>query len=358
MTDDAPPVVVDECDQSGVICTVAGTGRAQFDGDGKAALETSFYFPIDIDFDADNRPVILDWNNFRIRRINDDGSIETIVGNGTEAAPIDGALARDTSLHHASDIAITSAGEMYVAGDHAPFVFRVGTDGLVFIVAGSGEYGYTGDGGPAREAAIGAPFGVALASDGGFYLADLDMNVVRHVDASGVITTAAGNGSPGYAGDGGPAVNAQLYSPTRVRMADDGNLYICDTDNNAIRRVDREGIITTVVGTGVFGYSGDGSPATQATLNSPYDMLILGDVMLIADTGNHVIRMVDADGVISTLIGTGVAGFSGDEGSAAEAQLDGPSSLVMDADGALWIGDTFNQRVRKVSDAMSLINAD
>lgn len=340
----------DPCDTAGVICTVAGTGMKLFDGDGRDALETSFYYPLDVEFDTSGRPLILDFNNLRVRRLNDDGTIETIMGLDFEAAPLDGAIASETPLHHASDIEMDDAGQLYVAGDHVAVVFIVGTDNRVHIVAGTDEFGYEGDGGPALEARMTAPFGVLPDSEGGFYISDADANVVRYVDPEGIIHTAAGDGMVGYAGDGGPATEAQLNTPSRMALDNAGRLYICDTNNHAIRRVEADGTIQTFAGTGEQGYAGDGGPATAAQLNTPYDLRFVpnGD-LYVADTGNNVIRRIDIDGVIETVIGTGQAGFAGDEADAKQCELNRPSGVNFSDDGAMWISDTFNNRVRRVS---------
>ncbi len=348
---------LDPCERPGVICTVVGTGFSLFDNDGRSALDTSLYAPLDVDFDLTGRPLILDWNNLRLRRINNDGTIETIMGNGFEAVPLEGALATDTTLHHASDVAVTSGGELYVAGFHAAFVFRVRIDGRVNIVAGRGDYGYDGDGGPAVQAALGSPFGVFPTSEGGLYFSDVDLHIVRFVDAGGSIMTVAGNGTRGYSGDGGPGVEAQLSGPTRVRLVSDGILLICDTNNNVIRRLDPNGTITTIAGTGESGFTGDGGPAIQATFTRPHDVKIGPDGSIyVADTGNHAIRRIDQSGNITTVVGTGVVGYSGDFGNARDCQLKNPSSITFDADGAMWISDTYNHRVRRVEDPASLID--
>lgn len=349
-----PPAV---CAGAGMICTMAGTGLSLFDGDGKAARHTSLYQPFDVVFDRDGNPLVLDWNNLRVRRIGGDGIVATIMGNDFEAAPVEGALAADTSLHHASDIELDSDGSLYVAGNHAPVVFRIGTDDRVRIVAGrEDESGYSGDGGPAREATLTAPFGVFPTGDGGFYLADSAAHVVRHVDPAGIIRTVAGTGpipgtrAGGYSGDGGPASAAQLNGPTRVRADGEGNLFICDTNNHAIRKVDPAGIITTLAGTGTAGFSGDGGPADRARLNTPYDLRLGPDgAVYVADSGNNVIRRIDPHGLITTVIGTGRAGFTGDEGHAISCQLRFPVGLELGPDGSLWISDTFNHRVRRVA---------
>jgi len=342
------------CSNAGVICTVAGTGQSAFNGDGKPALQTTFYYPFEVAFDLVDRPLILDFNNQRVRRLNTDGTIQTIMGKDFEAAPVDGALAVDTPLHHASDLQTDAAGNLYVAGDHVPYAFRVGTDSRVKILAGNGTPGNTGDGGPAVAAELTTPFGVEPNGDGGFYIVDVDAEVIRFVGADGSISTVAGNGTRGYAGDNGAATAAQLNSPTRARLDGNGNLYFCDTNDNVIRKIDKNGIVTTVAGNGVVGYSGDTGAATAAQFHTPYDLRLApnGD-LYIADTGNNVIRRVH-NGTVTTVVGIGVGGFAGDGNDAHTCKLNRPSGLNFDSDGSLWISDTFNGRVRRVAGFLSL----
>lgn len=350
------PIDDDGCNRPGVICTVAGTGLSLFDGDGKSALATSFYFPLDVVFDETGHPLILDWNNIRVRRINEFGLIETIMGTDFEGLPTNGARATETPLHHASDIEFDADMRLYVAGDHVPVVFRVETDDRVFVVAGGQELGYDGDGGPAVEAALSVPFGVVPDDMGGFYVSDSDAHVVRYVSADGIIQTVAGDGTRGYSGDAGPGTTAQLSGPSRMRWLSNGELLICDTENNVIRRLDMTGTITTFAGTGESGLSGDGGPATASTLTRPYDVQVGPDgAIYVADTGNNVIRRVDSSGTITTIVGTGVEGFAGDGAAAGQCRLNGPSSVTFDVDGSMWIGDTFNHRIRRVADAMALV---
>ena len=338
------------CDVPGTICTLAGTGLSLFDCDGKAALETSFYYPLDIEFDATGRTLILDFNNLRVRRLNDDGTIETIMGLDYEDTPIEGALATETPLHHASDIEMDHLGRLYVAGGHASVVFLVNTDNRVRIVAGNGDFGNDGDGGPALEARLSTPFGVLPDDRGGFYISDLDAHAVRYVDSNGIITTVAGNDTRGYSGDDGPGTEARLDSPTRMALDGAGRLYICDTGNHAIRRLDTDGTIHAFAGTGAPGYVGDGGPAVEAVLDTPYDLRFAPDgALYVADTGNNVIRRIDAGGIIETVVGTGEAGFQGDHGGAADCRLNRPSGINFATDGSMWIADTHNQRVRRVA---------
>ncbi len=351
-----PTAAVDRCATPGVICTVAGNGNSLFDGDGKPATETSLYFPFSITFDAQGRPLILDWNNLRLRRINADGRIQTIMGNDTEAFPVEGALAKDTSLHHSSDLCFDGAGRMYLAGHHIPIVFRVDLDQSVRTIAGTQTVGYSGDGGPALQAQMGVPYGIVARDDGSFLVSDSQFHVVRSVDAGGTIRTMAGTGTAGFSGDLGPASLAQLHEPRRLRLASDGSLYVCDSGNHVIRRIATDGIITTIAGIGAaLGYDGDGGLATEAHLDTPTDLRLApnGD-MYIADSGNNVIRRIDAEGIISTVVGTGDPGFRGDTRDASFAQMRSPYGITLADDGSLWIADTFNHRIRRIAGFLGL----
>ncbi len=337
------------CGTPGNICTVAGTGQALFNGDGKPATQTSLYYPLGVTFESAGTALLVDWNNLRIRRLQSDGTVITIMGKSYEDSPVDGALASDTALHHASDVVFDTLGQMYVAGDHAPVVFRVGLDNRVFIVAGNGDVGNSGDGGPARQATLSTPFGLAAIGDD-IYVTDIDAHVVRRIATDGTISTVAGNGTLGHGGDGPAATAIALGGPAGIDSDAAGNLYFAETKNHRVRRLNRDGSIVTVAGSGTRGFDGDNGPATDAKLNGPYDVRIGPDGLLyIADTGNSVIRRVRADGVIETIAGTGVSGFGGDSGSATAAQFDRPSGIAFAPDGALWIADTFNNRVRRLA---------
>jgi sugar lactone lactonase YvrE len=279
------------------------------------------------------------------------------MGQDFEAPPVNGALAVDTPLHHASDMKFGVDGNLYIAGDHVPLVFRVGTDDRVLILAGSGDSGYDGDGGPALEAKLTSPYGVLPTNGGAFYFTDIDAQVVRYVDTQGLIHTVAGTGVPGYFGDGGPGTAAQISGPARLQADADGNLFFCETRNHVVRRLDRTGTISTFAGTGERGYSGDNGPATAAQFNSPYDLRFApnGD-LYIADSGNSVIRRIDHNGIVTTVAGTSTAGFAGDGGQALGCRMNRPSGLAFDTDGSMWIADTFNQRVRRIAAFLNLVD--
>jgi len=236
---------------------------------------------------------------------------------------------------------------LYFIGEHR--VWRRESDGTLTVVAGTGEVGFDGDGGPATEAKLWTPTDVAFDSLGNMYIADTGNDRIRKVDSAGIITTYAGSGETGYGGDGGPATEAKLFSPTGVVVDPSGNLFIADRMNGRIRRVDPLGIITTYAGGGSYGSVGDGGLATEAWLNSPNDITLDSEGNLyIADTRNHRIRKVGTDGIINTVAGTGMGGFSGNGGAAVNAQIFSPYDVAVDREGNLYIADYENWRIRRV----------
>ena len=219
----------------------------------------------------------------------------------------------------------------------------------IITIAGTGSLGYSGDGAPATSAQFQGPWGIASDNTGNLYVADCNNHRVREIDTMGIIRTIAGNGIGGYSGDGGQATAAQLADAAGIAVDGSGNLYIADEDNNCIRKVNSSGIITTIAGNGAGGYFGDGGPATLAELYHPTSVCIdgLGNVY-IGDITNARIRKVDTSGIITTFAGNGIGGYSGDGGTATAAELWNPTSVTIDAYGNLLIGDAGNYRIRKV----------
>ncbi len=222
--------------------------------------------------------------------------------------------------------------------------------GFIFTVAGTGSAGYGGDGGPATAAQLSVPVNVSATPDGGYLVVEQGTNHIRRVDAAGTITTVAGNGAAGSGGDGGPATSASMNAPNAAVMTSGGDILIADSNNNRVRKVSPDGTITTVAGTGAAGFGGDGGPATAAQLSFPADVAVTADGgYLIADNDNNRIRKVSAAGTITTVAGNGTAGFSGDGGPATAAEINDPAGVAVEADGSFAIADLNNNRVRLVS---------
>ena len=342
-------------DAAGVITTVAGSGTEGYGGDGGPATAAQLRSPAGVALDGAGNLYIADRGNGRIRKVDAAGVITTVAGNGRSNSRGDGGPATAAQLHYPFDVAVDGAGNLYIATGQR--IRKVDAAGVITTVAGDGTWGFGGDGGPATGARLRILRGVAVDGAGNLYIADSSNNRIRKVDAAGVISTVAGNGGEGYSGDGGPATAAQLNSPTGVAPDGSGNLYIADRDNHRIRKVDAAGVITTVAGSGRFGgFGGDGGAATAAQLDDPRGVALDGAGNLyIADTDNHRIRKVDAAGVITTVAGNGTSGRGGDGGAATAAQLNDPSGVALDGAGNLYIADTDNHRIRKV-DAAGVIS--
>ncbi len=335
-------------DAAGTIATVAGTGEPGYSGDGGPATQAQLSQPDDVALDAAGNLYIADLGNHRIRRVDAAGTIATVAGTGDLG---DSGPALQARLDYPQEVAADAAGNLYIADGNNHRIRKVdAASGVITTVAGNGTRGYGGDGGPAAQAQLNEPIGVAVDGAGNLYIADHN-NRIRRVDAAGTIATVAGTGEYGYSGDGGPATQAQLHSPFGVAVDGAGNLYIAD-HNNRIRRVDAAGTIATVAGTGEYGYSGDGGPAAQAQLNEPIGVAVdAAGNLYIADLGNHRIRRVDAAGTIATVAGTGEYGYSGDGGPATQAQLSQPFGVALDEAGNLYIADLGNHRIRRVDAA-------
>ncbi len=337
------------------IQTAVGTGQKGDAGDGGPAREARLNQPFDLAFDAAGNLYFSDTGNHRIRRIDaKSGTIRTVAGDGTKGFGGDGGPAVRAQLDEPYGVVVDASGNLFFADRLNRRVRRVdGRTGTIETLAGDGSKTSSGDGGPARKAGLVEPNGVALDRDGKrLYIADVAGNRIRRVDlADGTISTFAGTGKNQHAGDGGPAPSASIAGARAVDLGPDGTVYILERQGNTLRAVDpTTNLIRTIAGRGTKGYSGDGGPAAEATFNGPKEMAIdpAGN-LLIVDTENHAIRRIDAaSGTIRTVAGCGRRGGSGDGASAVAAELDRPHGVAIGPDGAVWIGDTNNHRVRKV----------
>jgi YD repeat-containing protein len=275
--------------------------------------------------------------------------IDTVAGNGNYGFSGDGGPATAATLGGDNALAPALDGGLYIADAYNYRVRYVDTSGTIHTIAGTGDSGFSGDGGPAIAAQLGLPRGLAVGPDGSLYIADAANQRVRRIDGQGIITTIAGNGGYGSVGDGGPATDASLSGPSDVDVAPDGTVYIADTNANRIRRVSTNGIISTFAGNGTYGFSGDGGSAVAAQLSAPLSLAVAPDgSVYIADTANYSIRKVGTDGIISTVAGNGSFGFGGDGASALAARLNFPLAVDVAQDGTFYIADQYNARIRAV----------
>ena len=334
-------------DPSGTISTIAGTRQRRFSGDNGAATQARLHAPFGLATDNAGNLFIADYLNHRIRRVDPTGTISTIAGTGERGHSGDGGPAVAARLNFPDGLAVDSAGNLFIADSGNHSIRRVGPLGTITTIAGTGAWGFGGDNGPATQARLHAPSGLATDNTGNLFIADSGNDRIRRVDPSGTITTVAGTGETGFSGDGGPAVAARLNNPTGIAVDSASNLFIADSWNSRIRRVDPSGTITTVAGTGKVGFSGDGGPAVAARLGYPEGVALDGSGNLyVNDRLNQRIRRVDPSGTITTIAGTGKVGFSGDGGPAVQAQFDYPQDVAVDPLGNLYVADTDNNRIR------------
>jgi trimeric autotransporter adhesin len=336
----------------GVITRVAGTvGAAGSAGDDGPATDAQLNLPFGVAVTADGGFLIADFVNNEVRKVSAGGVITRVAGTGTAGSAGDGGPATDAQLFGPFAVAVTADGGFLIADSGNNMVRKVSAGGVITRVAGTGTAGSAGDDGPATDAQLNAPAGVAATANGGFLIVDQNNSLVRKVSADGLITRVAGTvGATGSAGDDGPATDAQLDGPTGVTVTADGGFLIADFFNNMVRKVSAGGVITRVAGTGATGSAGDDGLATDAQLNAPAAVAMTADGgFLIADFDNNIVRKGSAGGVITRVAGTGTAGSFGDDGPATGAQLSSPAAVAVTADGGFLIADTFNQVVRKVS---------
>ena len=334
---------------SGAPAALAGNGSTVKIVENADARLTALQGPMGVAVDSSGQIYIAEERTSRVRRVSAGGLIQTVAGGGlpTGASNGDGGPATQARLVDPVAVAWDPVAGLRVVDYLGNRVRGLLPNGNIYTVAGDGEPGFRGDLGPASQARINRPRGAAFDLDGNLYVADSFNHRIRKIGASGLVTTVAGSGVRGYLGDGGRATEAHLNAPQGVAVDSAGQIYIADSGNHAIRRVSPDGIISTVAGTGIRGYAGDGVPAALAALNSPAAVAVDADgLLLVADTFNHRVRRVTAAGSIETIAGDGTAGYWGDDGPAALAQLNSPAGLAVDAAGRVYVADLDNNRVR------------
>ena len=340
---------------AGIVTTAVGTGQQGDSGDDGPAILAQLNQPFGVCVDARGNAFFADTFNHRIRKIDrQTGVITTVAGTGKKGFSGDGGPAREAMLDEPYGVAVDDAGNLYFADRLNRRVRRVDArTGHIATIAGTGQATSSGDGGPATLASMVEPNGLAVDRDGrNLYIADVAGHRIRKVDLPrGQISTFSGTGKPRHDGDHGPAARASIWGARAVALGSDGTVYILEREGNRLRAVDpRTGSITTIAGTGIKGYSGDGGPAVNATFNGPKELAVdrRGNLWIV-DTENHAIRLVEAGtGLIRTVAGTGRAGGDGDGGPAIRARLDRPHGVAVALDGSIWIGDTNNHRIRLV----------
>ncbi len=345
--------------QASKITTVAGTGVEGYAGDNGAATSATLKAPRGLALDSAGDLIIADPGCHCIRKVYATGTIVTFAGNGMAGRSGDNGAATVATLNSPVGVGVDGADNVYVVDMDNHTVRTVTPGGRISAFAGIGSPGFRGDGLSGLSVQFNYPQGLVVDVAGNVHIADTDNQRIRRSASSGYTSTKAGNGTAGYGGDGGAPTSAMLNSPKGVVLDSSGNLYIADAGNHVIRKISA-GVISTIAGTGKAGFGGDSGAATAAQLNNPSAIAIdRKNNIYIADTGNHRVRKVDAvTGVITTIAGTGTAGFNGDGGAATDAQLNGPLGVLADSAGSIYISDTGNHRVRKVTFASCTATLD
>ena len=339
--------------QAQIITTIAGNGTVGYSGNGGQATMAQLSGPHSVATDPAGNFYIVDGNNSCVRKVNTSGIITTVVGTSAPGFYGDGGPAVSAELNGPIGIAFDAWGNMYIADAGNLRIRKVNISGIITTFAGNGTWGHNGDGGPAIAAQFKVPSFIATDNNGNIYISDASDCCIRKVNTSGTISTVAGNTISFYSGDGGPATAASLAEPEGLAVDVTGNIYIADPGVSVIRKVDTNGIITTIAGTSFPGYSGDGGPATMAQLYAPFGIsLDVAGSLYIADSWNHCIRKINTSGIISTIAGSGLQGFGGDGGLSTLARLNVPLAIALDANSCnLYIVDNGNDRIRRVSNA-------
>jgi sugar lactone lactonase YvrE len=335
------------------ITTYAGSGTAGYAGDGGLATVANLNQPWGITVDGGGNLYIADVTNSRIRKVNPAGTITTVGGNGSATYSGDGGPATAAGIS-VKGVAVDGSGNIYFTDIMANRIRKISSSGIVSTIAGNGTIGYSGDGGLAATAQLHFPTSIAVDASGNVYFTDDANHCVRKISTSGILSTIAGSGTSGFSGDGGSATLAKLSSPSGVAVDGSGNIYIADYSNYRVRKVTPAGIITTCAGNGGSGDLGDGGLATTAEMNYVYGIAVDGSGNLyIADADHNVIRKVNTSGIITTVAGSAMGGYSGDGGPATAAKLYEPWGVTIGASGKMFIADGYNNRIRMVTPGTS-----
>jgi len=341
---------------SQTINTIAGNGSGSSSGDNGPATAAGLFHPAGAYFEAPNVLYVVEYDGARIRKIAPSGIITNFAGTGVVGFGGDGGPATAAQFKTPIEMVKDHHGNFYITDNGNNRIRKIDTAGIVSTIAGSPTHGYYGDGGPASAALINWPNRITVDASDNVYFTDAVNNVVRKINAAGIITTVVGNGTSGYSGDGGPATDATLSNPLGVAFDVFGNMMIADAANHVIRKVDTNGKIWTIAGNGMPGTGGDGGPATAASMQFPDAVAVdNGCNIYTTDWNDQKVRKITPTGIISTVTGTGTAGYSGDGGPATAAMIHGPDNLVFDLNMDLFIPDFYNNRVRKVLNVGELI---
>lgn len=318
-------------------------------GDGGPASRARFGDPAGIYINTLGEIFVADRDCRRVRKIDMGGRVSTIAGRGTCCYSEDGTKATRASLNYPDALCPDGLGNVLITDLLGNRIWKVTSDGEIYTFAGTGKPGYDGEGIAARESRIWYPASCALGQEGEVFFAEHKGNRIRKVDRSGIITTVAGTGVAGFSGDGGPAIKARLNGPYGVAVAPSGEIYIADSMNHRIRHVNPAGIITTIVGTGEKGYSGDNVRPRDALLDTPQGLFVTrtGD-LLIGDEHNHVIKILH-EGILRNIAGIGRPGYVGDGGPATKAVLNDPEGVWVTSDGNIFFADGDNRVVRQIN---------
>jgi sugar lactone lactonase YvrE len=333
-----------------IITTVAGTGERGLSGDEGPAIEALIERPTAVALDSEGNLYIADEQNLLVRMVTSDGIMTTVMGTDSSDPQKKDQLAVITNLSSAYGIATDKDDNLYVLSRGHSKIFKLGEDGIARRIVGTGQRGFAGDGGPAIDAKINSSNHLVVDAEGNLFIADTGNNRVRKVSADGIITTVVGTGAVGFSGDGGPAIEATMGAPAAIAIDTEGSLYIADFNNHRIRKVSTDGIITSIAGTGKSGYNGDGMPALECMIGEPCGVAVdRGGYVYIGDQVNNRVRVVTPAGMMYTVAGTGVRGLTGDGGPAEKAQTSNPDIIALDHEDNLFIPDHINAVVRKLT---------